>query len=501
MKYLIEFISIFSATIVVLFALSQAGLAIYYRRSKTAKAAAPVQNDWHGPLPTILLQLPIYNERYVVERLLESVAKIDYPRELLTIQLLDDSTDETSVIAAVAIAALKKQGIIIHHIQRVDRRGYKAGAMEAGLRLDHSDFVTIFDADFIPNPDFLKKIIGYFSNPKVGMVQTRWEHLNENFSILTKLLSFAIDAHFSVEQGGRQEADGFINFNGTAGMWRRKTIDEAGGWQDDCLTEDLDLSFRAQLKGWEFLFVEEIGTPSELPAHMSAIRTQQFRWNKGAAETGRKTLVQLWSSSYPFLTKLLGSFHMLNTMVFLFIFALSLMLPLFPLVFGSDTEGYFMPINLLMSTSMIAIMFTYWIAHYYGQFQSQQKTSLHILVRAFLFIVMVNGLCMHNALAVLQGLMGRTTPFMRTPKINIVEPGAKLPQKTVYNLIRFPLLNLAEMFLLMVFSGLVLYCLKNGIYAMVPSAAFFAAAYGMVTFFTIQELREGMIARRDGHQE
>jgi cellulose synthase/poly-beta-1,6-N-acetylglucosamine synthase-like glycosyltransferase len=497
MKYLIEFISLFSVAIVVLFALSQAGLAVYYRRSKTAKTTGPTKHDWQGPLPTILLQLPIYNEQYVVERLLEQIAKIDYPRDLLTIQLLDDSTDETSTIAAATIARLAKAGVKIHHVRRINRRGYKAGAMEAGLKLDHSDFVTIFDADFLPRPDFLKKIIGYFSDPKVGMVQTRWEHLNENFSLLTKLLSFAIDAHFSVEQGGRQAADGFINFNGTAGMWRRKTIEEAGGWQDDCLTEDLDLSFRAQLKGWQFLFVEDIGTPSELPAHMSAIRTQQFRWTKGAAETGRKTLAQLWSSPYPFLTKLLGSFHMLNTLVFPFIFLLSLCLLVYPFVFGPETLAYFWPINLMMGLSFFSVMFMYWIAHYYGQFQASQKSSAQILERAFLFIVMVNGLCIHNGLAVLQGLMGRATPFVRTPKINIVKPGDKLPQRTLYNGIRFPLLNFAEMTFCALFAGLILYCLKMGFYAMIPSAAFFAAAYGMVTFFTIQEFRAGLAVQKN----
>jgi cellulose synthase/poly-beta-1,6-N-acetylglucosamine synthase-like glycosyltransferase len=493
MKFLVEFLGIISAGVVLLFALSQAGLALYYRRSKTTKAVVAVHKTWVGKLPTILLQLPIYNEQYVVERLLKSVALLDYPRDLLTIQLLDDSTDDTSAIAAQTIAELAKTGLKIEHIQRVDRRGYKAGAMEAGLKLNHSDFVTIFDADFLPHADFLKKIIGYFADPKVGMVQTRWEHLNENFSLLTRMLSFAIDAHFSVEQGGRQAAEGFINFNGTAGMWRRKTIDEAGGWQDDCLTEDLDLSFRAQLKGWQFLFVEDIGTPSELPAHMSAIRTQQFRWTKGAAETGRKTLVQLWSSSYPFLTKLLGSFHMLNTLIFPFILLLSVVILSFPLVFGDQAADYFKPINIMLSISFVSILFMYWCAHYYGNFQ-KQKSSATILRTAFLFVIMVNGLCIHNAMAVIQGLMGRATPFMRTPKINVVAPGARLPQKTNYNRIRFPLLNIAEMILGVLFFVLIIYCLKTGLYSMLPTAAFFAAAFGMVTYFTMQELRAGLMA-------
>jgi cellulose synthase/poly-beta-1,6-N-acetylglucosamine synthase-like glycosyltransferase len=494
MSLLLEIFSIAAAFFIVLFALSQASLALYYQRSKTTKASAPAQKTWAGPLPRVLLQLPVYNERYVIERLLQAVAKLDYPRELLTIQLLDDSTDETTAIAAAAIAKLASQGIKIDHIRRVDRSGYKAGAMRAGLKLDNSDFVTIFDADFIPRPDFLRKIIGYFANPKVGMVQTRWEHLNENYSLLTKLLSFAIDAHFSVEQGGRQASDSFINFNGTAGMWRRKTIDEAGGWQDDCLTEDLDLSFRAQLSGWQFLFVEDISTPSELPAQMSGIRTQQFRWTKGAAETGRKTLINLWSSQYPFLTKIIGSFHMLNSFVFPALLLLSLSLLPFPFVFGDQVESDFLPLNIMMSISFVAIIFTYWAAHYYGQFQSTKKTTASILFRAFLFIVMVSGLSVHNGLAVIQGLMGRATPFVRTPKLNELAPGEKIAQKSAYRGSQFSLQNIVEICLAVLFAGLALYCVSEGLYAMVPIYAFFASGYGMVSYFTLQEMRANTAA-------
>jgi cellulose synthase/poly-beta-1,6-N-acetylglucosamine synthase-like glycosyltransferase len=494
MKLFVEILSIAAAFFIELFALSQAALALYYQRSKTTKVSAPTQKTWAGPLPRVLLQLPIYNERYVIERLLQAVAKLDYPHELLTIQLLDDSTDETTAIAAGIITKLASQGIKIDHIRRVDRSGYKAGAMRAGLKLDSSDFVTIFDADFIPHPDFLRKIIGYFSNPKVGMVQTRWEHLNENYSLLTKLLSFAIDAHFSVEQGGRQASDSFINFNGTAGMWRRKTIDEAGGWQDDCLTEDLDLSFRAQLSGWQFLFVEDISTPSELPAQMSGIRTQQFRWTKGAAETGRKTLNNLWSSQYSLLTKVIGSFHMLNSFVFPAMLLLSLSLLPFPFVFGDQVESYFLPINIMMAVSFVAIIFTYWTAHYYGQFQSTKKTTASILFRAFLFVVMVSGLCLHNGLAVIQGMLGRVTPFVRTPKINVVALGEKVAQKSAYRISQFSLQNMVEICLVLMFAGLTLYCASKGFYAIVPIYAFFTAGYGMVSYFTLQEMRASTAA-------
>lgn len=490
MKLLIEVVSLFSALIVVLFALSQAWLAYYYLRSKSGKAKPEIAHQWQGPLPRVLLQLPVYNERYVIERLLNAVAQLNYPKELLTIQLLDDSTDETSEIADRLIAKLALCGSTIKHIRRVDRSGYKAGALQAGLALDNSDFIAIFDADFVPKPEFINDIIGYFNNPKIGMVQTRWEHLNEEYSLLTKLLSFAIDAHFSVEQGGRQAAHSFINFNGTAGMWRRKTIDEAGGWQDDCLTEDLDLSFRAQLIGWQFLFVENIATPSELPAHMSAIRTQQFRWTKGAAETGRKTMNMLWSSQQPLTTKIIGTFHMLNSFVFPFLLLLSFMSVIYPFVYGSDVELAFMPVSILMLVALLAIMFTYWTAHAYGQFALTKKSTGSILTRAFLFMLIVSGLCIHNGRAVIQGLMGQATPFVRTPKLNVLAEGEKTSQKDAYKGSTFNLQNAMEILFAVIFGFLVIYSFRHGYYTLIPIYIYFACGYAMVGFYTLVEMWE-----------
>lgn len=465
-------------------------MAYYYLRSKSDKLAAGPAHVWQGPLPRVLLQLPIYNERYVVERLLLAVSKIDYPRELLTLQLLDDSTDETSAIAAKVIERFLNAGVKIDHIRRVDRSGYKAGALQAGLALNDSEFVAIFDADFVPDPSFVKEIIGYFNDPKIGMVQTRWAHLNEEYSLLTKLLSFAIDAHFSVEQGGRQAAHGFINFNGTAGIWRRKAIDEAGGWQDDCLTEDLDLSFRAQLKGWQFLFVEGIATPSELPAHMSAIRSQQFRWTKGAAETGRKMLNMLWSSDQPVLTKVIGSFHMLNSFVFPFLLLLSGMAALYPFVFGDGVEWAFLPVSVLMMIALAAIMFTYWTAHAYGQFESSEKSTFSILSRAFLFMLIVSGLCIHNGRAVIQGLLGKATPFVRTPKLNVVVGDKKDADKNAYEVSPLTLQNGIEILMAVGFALLAIYSFNHGFYSMIPIYAYFACGYTMVSFYTLVEFSE-----------
>lgn len=300
LNLLIVGISLIAMFVVLSFSICQIILAVQYVKAKAAKRylVNVVASQWRGPLPSMLVQLPLFNEIYVVERLLDAVAEFDYPKSLLTIQVLDDSTDETFGIVSAKVSQLKNRGFQIEHIHREDRTGYKAGALQAGLATVDSDFVAVFDADFVPQSSYLKQVLGFFEHDRIGMVQTRWEHLNRNESFLTKLLSFGIDAHFSVEQGGRQASGAFINFNGTAGIWRRKTIDDAGGWANDCLTEDLDLSFRSQLKGWQFRFVEHITTPSELPATMSAVRTQQFRWTKGAAETGRKT-----SKHYGFLGK------------------------------------------------------------------------------------------------------------------------------------------------------------------------------------------------------
>ena len=271
-------------------------------------------------------------------------------------------------------------------------------------------------------------------------------------------------------------------------MWRRKTIDEAGGWHNDCLTEDLDLSFRAQLLGWRFLFVENITTPSELPVEMSAIRTQQFRWTKGAAETARKNLSRLWSSEFPFSTKLVGSFHMLNSFVFPSLLLFSLSVALFPFVFGEQTSQVFVPIGVLLLISSVAILFTYWVAQTDGSLKSSVKGTTTILVRAVLFMLITSGLGIHNGLAVMQGLLGRATPFVRTPKLNIIANGQKIGDRRAYLVVfSYPLL-VAELVLAGLFSGLAIYCCFMGYYAVIPSYVFFAGGYFMVGCFSIMEM-------------
>ena len=473
---------------IVFFGLSQAWLALNYQRSKDKFNVVSPNAVWLGVLPRVLMQLPIYNERYVVERLLRAVALLDYPHDKLTIQLLDDSTDQTTAIASKVIAELVNTGVNIQHIRRVDRSGYKAGALQAGLALDNSEFIAIFDADFIPQPDFIKRIIVYFSDPKVGMVQTRWDHLNANYSLLTKILSFGIDAHFSMEQGGRQASESFINFNGTAGMWRRKTIDSAGGWSSDCLTEDLDLSFRSQLLGWKFLFEESISTPSELPVEMSAIRSQQFRWTKGAAEVGRKILPVLWSSKEPFARKLVGSFHMLNSLIFPSVFIFSLLTACYPLLYGQGAEAAFMPIGIMLLVGTVSIVFAYATAQTHGHFQHRNGGFMHAIYSSFMFMFLTSGLGLHNTIAVVQGLIGRKTGFVRTPKLNILADDHRVTTNRAYKLEFLTFGFAMELIATALFLGLSVHSLWYSHFVLFSVYGYFAAGYVMVVYFTLEEV-------------
>ena len=484
----IELVIYVSAAIMVMFALSQAWLAWQYRIGKS-RSTGSLPAQWTGELPRVLLQLPIYNERFVVERLLRAAALMDYPRDRLTIQLLDDSTDETTSIAARTIADLAAQGVTnIVHVRRADRKGFKAGALQAGLSLDDSEFVAIFDADFIPRADFVKRIIGYFSNPRVGMVQTRWEHLNANYSLITKLLSFGIDNHFSVEQGGRQATHAFINFNGTAGMWRRQTIMDTGGWHDDCLTEDLDLSFRAQMLGWQFLFVEEITTPSELPVQMSAIRSQQYRWTKGAAETGKKSLGLFWTSNQSLSTKIIGSFHMLNSCIFVFVLAFGLAVAAHNFWVNPYSSMDIMPVKLIIVIFLVAAFFTYWTAQNSGGFAGKRKSPVEMIYTMLMFMAVTTGLTVNNGVAVAQGLRGKVTPFIRTPKLAIGTPGEISQKKHSYGKIRLPFEFFVEGALMVLFVFATLFAIAHGNYAFIDLFVFFSFGFGLVVYLTIREV-------------
>ena len=317
-----------------------------YKQGLPAPPPAPVA--W----PTVLVQLPLYNEQNVVERVIDACAALDYPADRLHIQVLDDSNDATVALAAARVAHHTARGLSISHVRRPDRQGFKAGALRFGLEGNTDEYVAIFDADFVPEADFLKRTIPYFlPDAQIGVVQTRWGHLNENEDLLTRLQAFGLNAHFLIEQVGRTFAGFFINFNGTGGVWRRACIDDAGGWHTDTLTEDLDLSYRAQLRGWRFVYRPDIVAPAELPAVMDALKSQQFRWTKGAAETAHKHLGRMWRSAQPLPVKLQATFHLLNSSVYIVIMLMALLSV--PLVFVREQHREFQGVFQLASVFLL----------------------------------------------------------------------------------------------------------------------------------------------------
>ena len=371
----------------------------------------PVPARW----PRVLVQLPLYNEQNVVERIIDAAAALDYPADCLHIQVLDDSTDATVALAAARVAHYATQGLRISHVCRPNREGYKAGALRYGLEENADEFVAIFDADFVPDPDFLRSTIPYFLQDKnVGVVQTRWGHLNEDESLLTRLQAFGLNAHFLIEQVGRTAAGFFINFNGTGGVWRRTCIDDAGGWHTDTLTEDLDLSYRAQLRGWRFIYRPDIVAPAELPAVMDALKSQQFRWTKGAAETAHKHLGNVWRARQPLAVKLQATFHLLNSSVYVVILLMALLSV--PLVFVRARYHEYKAVFQLASVFLLG--FAPLIYYYYTAWRLAHPGKPLWRYPGFflLFLSVSMGLALHNARAVMLGWWGKRTPFVRTPK-------------------------------------------------------------------------------------
>lgn len=403
--------------LIFLFSLGQLHLTWHYLQSK--KNAQIVIETSHEELPKVTIQLPVFNEKYVIKRLLKSVTSIIYPSVKLEIQVLDDSTDETKDILAEEVKKYQEKGIDILHICRSERVGYKAGALAYGTEIAKGEFIAIFDADFMPTKDFLLKVVPYFKDKEIGVVQTRWGHLNKNYSLLTKLQAFGLDAHFSVEQLGRSHAGSFINFNGTGGVWRKKCIQDSGGWSSETLTEDLDLSYRAQLKGWRFKFLEEYDAPAELPVLMSAIKSQQYRWNKGAAETARKNLGNVFRSGKKFVNKAHATFHLLNSSVFVcLLIAAILSIPMLYIKVDHPELKWIFNLGSIFLIGFFSIAIFYWV----GTKRSLKEKRFGSFIKIFpLFLTVSMGLSLHNAIAVLEGLFGFKSEFIRTPKFNILD--------------------------------------------------------------------------------
>ncbi|WP_242155731.1 cellulose synthase family protein [Aestuariivivens sediminis] len=371
-------------------------------------------------VPYVTIQLPVYNEMYVMERLLDNIAKIDYPKDKLEIQVLDDSTDETVISTRAHIEKLQATGLDIQHITRSNRKGFKAGALKEGLKIAKGEFIAIFDSDFLPKRDWLRRTIPYFKDKRIGVVQTRWGHLNRNYSILTRIQAFALDAHFTLEQVGRNSKGHFINFNGTAGVWRKTCIIDAGNWEGDTLTEDLDLSYRAQLKNWKFKYLEDVQTPAELPVVISAARSQQFRWNKGGAENFKKMLWRvLKNQNISAKTKAHGLLHLLNSTMFLNILIVGVLS--IPMLYIKNEYEHLKPYFFAMSffvISTVIFFICYWFM-YKNIYGGGLKNFIRYIAMFFVFFSIAMGFSLHNSIAVLEGHFGKKSEFVRTPKFNI----------------------------------------------------------------------------------
>lgn len=407
--------------VIFLYTLAQVHLVYHYLKGR---ASRPEQSGyWDGvapaDYPAVTVQLPVYNERYVIKRLIGAVARFDWPEEKLEIQVLDDSTDETTQIIADRVHALRKEGLNIRHVRRGARIGFKAGALQHGLERAEGQFIAIFDADFVPGADFLKRTIPAFDSPQTGMVQARWGHLNQDYSLLTRVQAFALNGHFTIEQKGRNRAGYFMNFNGTAGVWRRRCIEDAGGWHHDTLTEDLDLSYRAQLKGWQFEYMEEVVSPAELPVAISALKTQQYRWTKGAAESARKHLGSVWQSEGSLMKKIQASTHLLSSSVFLFILLIAVLsVPLLWIKSGDPVLAAFFKFAGFFIVGLFG-----WVLFYGASMAGEEGTTWQktrrMTVQFPLFLSLSMGLSAHNSIAVIRGLAGKASPFIRTPKFNV----------------------------------------------------------------------------------
>ncbi len=409
----------------VLFAFGLHGLVMIYYYHKTQKVTH--REPLHNPadLPVVTIQLPFYNELYVVDRLVEAVCRIEYPKDKLEIQLLDDSTDETVELSKKLAERFRSEGFDIKHIHRTNRQGYKAGALKEGLAVARGEFVAIFDADFVPHPDFLMKTVPYFTDAKVGMVQTRWEHLNEDYSFLTRAQALALDGHFVIEQQIRHKAGFFINFNGTAGVWRKSTIEDAGNWHSDTLAEDLDLSYRAQLRGWRFVFLNDVTSPAELPADINSLKTQQFRWTKGAVETAKKLLPSVWKSELSLKHKLESTVHLTSNIVFPFIMMVAFLnVPIVAIKnsAGSAPTQFFGLMSYNDFYSIMSIFVLASISTFLFYMYAQRAIHLDWQRRLLLFPVFMAGsmgLAVNNTRAVFEALIGKKTEFKRTPKFKI----------------------------------------------------------------------------------
>lgn len=452
---------------------------IYLFLKNRKRASVPMAH--FEQLPKVTVQLPIYNEVYVVERLLRSVSELDYPRELLEIQVLDDSTDDTREMTAACTRRLRERGFNVQHIHRTDRVGFKAGALEGGQACAQGDFVCILDADFVPPPDLLKKTIDFFTDPRVGMIQTRWGHLNRRYSLLTRVQAMFLDGHLVLEQTARSRSGRFFNFNGTAGLWRRSCIEEAGGWQHDTLTEDLDLSYRAQLAGWKFIFLPDVVTPAELPVDMNGFKSQQHRWTKGSIQTCKKLLPTIWRSDLSLTIKLEATGHLTSNFAYLLLACLCVLLH--PSSGGPQSgwmRTFLIDIPIFLTASVSVTVF-----YICAQRELHPRTWMKEILLLPCLLALGVGLSLNNARAVLEAIFNHQSDFKRTPKYGI-ERKAQPWRKCKYMPLK-SLLPIAEMAFALYFSYFVWFALQHGQYLSLPFLIMFQAGFLYVSVTSLAQ--------------
>jgi cellulose synthase/poly-beta-1,6-N-acetylglucosamine synthase-like glycosyltransferase len=454
---------------------------LYYKhkKNKTTEPAGHFDN-----LPRVTVQLPIFNEQYVVDRLLDAVCRLDYPQDRLDIQLLDDSTDETVEVARLLVDRYAALGHPVKYLHRDNREGFKAGALAEGLKTAKGEFVAIFDADFVPPPDFLLQCINHFTDPKVGMVQTRWTHINRNYSLLTQVEAILLDGHFVLEHSARSRSGVYFNFNGTAGMWRRSAIDEAGGWEHDTLTEDTDLSYRAQLKGWKFIYLQDVECPAELPVEMTAFKTQQARWAKGLIQVSKKILPRVLKSDAPRSVKIEAWYHLTANLSYPLMIVLSVLL--MPAMIIRFYQGWFQMLYIDLPLFMAS---TFSISSFY--LVSQKELFPKCWLRSLLYLPLLMslgiGLTITNTIAVLEALVGKQTAFARTPKYRVESKKDRIGAKKYRK--RLGWVPWIELLIGTYFALAVVYAIDNENYFTVPFLLLFVIGYWVTGLMSLLQGR------------
>jgi cellulose synthase/poly-beta-1,6-N-acetylglucosamine synthase-like glycosyltransferase len=463
-----------------LYGTHRTALLFLYVRHRRERTEPPARFD-EGELPRVTVQLPMFNEMYVAKRLIQAASNIDYPRDRLEIQVLDDSTDATSGIARATCASLCARGIDVVYLRRRDRQGYKAGALAEGMKRAKGELLIVFDADFVPGPNIVRELVHFFVDPHVGMAQARWAHLNRAHSLLTRCQAMLLDGHFVIEHAARHRSGRFFNFNGTAGMWRRSTIADAGGWQHDTITEDMDLSYRAQLRGWKFVYVPHVSAPAELPCDMTSFKSQQYRWAKGSVQTAMKLLGPIMRATVPVKVKQEAFFHLTNNVAYVFLVVLAL-LQLPNMILRRQMEHpelLLLDVPLFLATCGSVTLF-YIVAHrdlYGSRWQAIKQVPLMMALGI--------GLSINNARAALEGIFGRDVEFVRTPKRGVIDGEGATPSRYRG---RWPWHNVLEILFGLYCTATLIIAFVTQSWASVPFVLLFCAGFWYVGCASLYEM-------------